>query len=337
MTELAFLFGSALKNIRKNKIGTASKFFSSLFSLFFVLLLAGSYGGGAAFARERCGFRDIGSLKMYVAEEEAMLPKNPSDAEHFILYAYAPKLLFGGKYLSGAGAALTDIDFGDLFDGFCAKGEYVRDAKSECVIGSALAKRYGIDISDKITVGAKKYAVRGITDNAGYRDTVLLCEPDGLEPGYPVLYVSAKELSGNGLKYNGEQIRDYFSSMINAADLLPIIAVCAAMLVFSAVNVLNIAVVEAKRSAMRIRVRRSVGASLRAIFVMRFAENLIINVSAFVMSFTLMELSRDILLIVLGTSLVFGFWGICAAVISAAVLSLVYSLGTLRKEVVCFL
>lgn len=336
MTKLNFVIRTALMNMRGNKLIFVSKFFSSLFCIFFALFLTGSYCGGAvAFVRERCNFADIDSLKMYVAEDINELPKNPEKTEHFIFYAKNNRVTFNYRYLGGSGLALTDMQFDNLFENFCSVGEYISDVKNECVIGNALAKRYKIRVSDVITVGARNYTVRGITDNAGYLNTILLCDPRELEVGCPQICISSEIIYGNGSLYEGERIRNYFASMTNFSDIIPIAAVCAAMLFFSVINVLNIVVINAKKSALRVRIHRSLGASRKMAFLIRFAENLMINLSALAAAAMLIAASQNTVLILFSTTLEFPLTGGVSVFILTVLLSLVYSFGTPKREDIC--
>lgn len=322
--------------MRGSKLILMSKFFSSLFCIFFALFLIGSYCGGAvAFTRERCNFANISSLKMYVADDINELPKNPTDAEHFIFYVQNDHVMYNGRFLSGSGIALTDIGFGKLFDNFCAKGEYVSDAKNECVIGNALAEKFKLKVLDVITVGARNYTVRGITDNAGYRDTILLCDPRELDVGCPQIYISSTKIYGNGSLYEGEHIRDYFASMINFSDIVPIAALCAAMLIFSVINVLNIVVINAKKTALRIRIHHSLGATRKMLFLIRLAENLMINISALATAAMFISVSQKTVLILFSVTLEFPLLGIVCVFLLTALLSFVYSLGTPKREDLC--
>ena len=281
MSKLIFFIKTAVINTYRNRLLWISKALSSLFCLYFALFMIGAYGGGQAFARERCSFRNADALEMYVAEEFGKLPKNPEDAEHFVFYARNELVMYGSEYLGGVGIALTDLKFAELFDNFCARGEYISDTENECVIGNATAEKYGIKLSDKISVGARDYMVRGITANAGYRSTILLCDPRELEVGCPQIFLSSITLHGSGIKYKGEHIRDYFADMSDVSDYIPIAAVCAFMLVFSAVNVLNITLINAKKTAFTVSVHRSLGASRKVVFMIRFFGNYLINISVF--------------------------------------------------------
>lgn len=335
MSKLIFFIKTAAINTYRNKLLWISKALSSLFCLYFALFMIGAYGGGQAFARERCSFRNADALEMYVAEELGKLPKNPEDAEHFVFYARNEQVMYGREYLGGAGIALTDLKFAELFDNFCTQGEYISDAENECVIGNATVEKYGIKLSDKISVGARNYTVCGITANAGYRSTILLCDPRELEVGCPQVFLSAKSLYGSGLKFRGEHIRDYFADMSDMSDYIPIAAVCAFMLIFSAVNVLNITLINAKKTAFTVNVHRSLGASRKAVFTISFFGNFLINISAFAAALALTVASKRVVLIVFSTTLEFSLWGIAAAFILAVFLSLIYSLGTPKKEGLC--
>lgn len=337
MSKLIFFIKTAVINTYRNRLLWISKALSSLFCLYFALFMIGAYGGGQAFARERCSFRNADALEMYVAEEFGKLPKNPEDAEHFVFYARNEQVMYGSEYLGGVGIALTDLKFAELFDNFCARGEYISDAENECVIGNATAEKYGIKLSDKISVGARDYMVRGITANAGYRSTILLCDPRELEVGCPQIFLSSITLHGSGIKYKGEHIRDYFADMSDVSDYIPIAAVCAFMLVFSAVNVLNITLINAKKTAFTVSVHRSLGASRKVVFMIRFFGNYLINISAFAAALALTAATKRAVLIVFSTTLEFSLWGIAAAFLLAVLLSLIYSLGTPKKEGLCFI
>lgn len=337
MTKFAFYFRSALNNIIHNKLLSTAKFITSFFCMTVVLFLIGAYSGGLSFIRERCDFRDITELKMYVAEDNRNLPKNPTDAEHFIFYARNKRLLFGSKYLAGAGLALTDLKFADLFSDFFREGTYISDPEKECVIGNEIAAKYKIGVAERISIGSKEYTVCGITGNAGYRNTILLCDPRELDIGCPQTYISAKDLYGSGLVYTGTDIHNYFASMTDLSDLIPIIAACIFMLIFSAVNVFNIMVIYAKKSARKTQITRSLGASKATSFVMLFLENILINTAAFITALVLLILARSTVLLVFSTTLKFGFTEILLAFFISVILSMIYSFRHFKREAVCIL
>lgn len=337
MIKLGFYFKAALGNIIHNKLLGAAKLLTSFFCMTVILFLIGAYGGGLAFVRERCNFRNISELKMYVTEDINILPKNPNDAEHFIFYARNNRVTFGSKYLAGVGIALTDLEFAELFENFFREGKYISDMESECVIGYEIAEKYKINISDKITVGSKKYKVCGISRNAGYRNTILLCDPRELEIGCPQIFISTRKLYGSGVLYEGENIQNYFGSMSDVSDLIPIIAACAVMLFFSAVNIFSIMVIYAKKSALRVQILRSLGASKKAIFAVRFIENALINITSFAVALALLISLKGIAVIVFSTSLEFTFSGILLAFLISVILSMIYSFKRSKREAVCIL
>ncbi len=335
MAEYVFLLKIALINIRKNKLLWISKSISSLFCFYFALFMIGTYGGGQTFVRERYNFKNADSLEMYVAEDVKMLPKNPEAAAHFIIYAQNDQVLFEGNFLAEVGISLTDKGYGELFEGFCEQGQYISDTESECVIGNAIAEKYRICLSDEISIGSRNYTVCGITANAGYRNTILLCDPRESEAGCPQIYISTSELYGTGLRFKGKEIQKYFSSMTDMSDIIPIAAVCAAMLVFSAINVLNLTIINAKKSALMISIHRSLGASRKELFAMRFAENSVINILMFSVALIFILMSERIVLMIFSTTLEFSAPGITSAFAAAMLMSLIYTLGAPKKEGVC--
>ncbi len=335
MAEYVFLLKIALINIRKNKLLWISKSISSLFCLYFALFMIGTYGGDQRLVQEIYNFKNIDSLEMYVAEGMKKLPKNPEDAAHFIIYAQNDQVLFEGNFLAEVGISLTDKGYGELFEGFCKHGQYISDTESECVIGNVIAEKFGISISDEISIGAREYTVCGITENAGYRNTILLCDPRELEVGCPQIYISSSELYGTGLRFKGKEINKYFSSMMDISDIIPIAAMCAAMLVFSGINVLNLTIINAKKSALAINIHRSLGASRKKLFTMRFTENLAINILMFSVALALISISEKIVLIIFSTTLEFSSPGITLTLALAIALSLIYTLGAPKKEDVC--
>lgn len=337
MTEFAFYFRSALNSIKHNKLISAAKLVTSFFCMAVILFLIGAYSGGLSFIRERCDFRGMTTLKMYVAEDIQSLPNNPTDAEHFIFYAQNSRLISGSKYLAGAGLALTDLNFADLFNGFLQDGIYVSDPEKECVIGYEIAAKYKIGVSDTISIGSKKYTVCGITGNAGYRNTILLCDPQELEIGCPQMYISAKDLYGSGLVYTGADIHNYFMSMTDLSDLIPIIAACIFMLIFSSVNIFNIMIIYAKKSARRTQILRSLGASRAASFAMLFIENMLINTLSFIAALVLLIMTKVTVLTAFSTTLEFGFKGVFLAFSISVILSLIYSFRRYKREAVCIL
>lgn len=337
MIRFAFYFRSALNNIIRNKLLSTAKLVTSFFCMTVILFLIGAYSGGLSFVRERCDFRDITKLKIYVAEDIQSLPNNPTDAEHFIFYAQNSRLISGSKYLAGAGLALTDPKFADLFYGFLQDGIYVSDPEKECVIGYELAAKYKIGISEKISIGSKKYTVCGITGNAGYRNTILLCDPRELEIGCPQMHISAKDLYGSGIVYTGTDIHNYFMSMTDLSDLIPIIAACIFMLIFSAVNIFNIMIIYAKKSARKTQILRSLGASKAASFTMLFLENILINTVSFITAFALLAMAKGIVLTFFSTTLEFGFTGVLLGFSISVILSLIYSFRHFKREAVCIL
>ncbi len=335
MAEYVFLLKIALINIRKNKLLWISKSISSLFCFYFALFMIGTYGGGQTFVRERYNFKNADSLEMYVAEDVKMLPKNPEAAAHFIIYAQNDQVLFEGNFLAEVGISLTDKGYGELFEGFCEQGQYISDTESECVIGNAIAEKYRVCLSDEISIGSRNYTVCGITENAGYRNTILLCDPREPEAGCPQIYISTSELYGTGLRFKGKEIQKYFSSMTDMSDIIPIAAVCAAMLVFSAINVLNLTIINAKKNALMISIHRSLGASRKEVFAMRFTENFVINILMFSVALALISISERIVLIIFSTTLEFSAPGITLAFAFAMALTFIYTLGAPRKEGVC--
>lgn len=337
MIRFAFYFRSALNSIIHNKLLSTAKLVTSFFCMAVVLFLIGAYSGGLSFVRERCDFRDITELKMYVAEDNRSLPKNPTEAEHFIFYAINKRILFGSKYLGGAGLALTDLRFADLFSDFFREGTYISDPEKECVIGNELAAKYKIGVAEKITIGSKEYTVCGITGNAGYRNTILLCDPRELDIGCPQMYISTKDIYGSGLVYTGTDIHNYFASMTDLSDLIPIISACVFMLIFSAVNIFNIIIIYAKKSARKTQIIRSLGASKAASFVTLFLENLLINTAAFITALALLITARSAVLSVFSTALEFGFTEIFLAFLVLVLLSLIYSFRRFKREAVCIL
>lgn len=337
MTKFAFYFRSALNSITHNKLISAAKLVTSFLCMAVILFLIGAYSGGLSFIRERCDFRGITTLKMYVAEDIQSLPNNPTDAEHYIFYSQNSRLISGSKYLAGVGLALTDPKYADLFNGFLQDGIYVSDPEKECVIGYEIAAKYKIGISDIISIGSKKYTVCGITGNAGYRNTILLCDPRELEIGCPQMYISAKDLYGSGLVYTGTDIHNYFVSMTDLSDLIPIIAACIFMLIFSAVNVFNIMIIYAKKSARKTQITRSLGASKAASFVMLFLENMLINTAAFITALVLLIMARSTVLLFFSTTLEFGFTEILLAFFISVILSIIYSFRHFKREAVCIL
>lgn len=335
MIKYVFLLKTALINIRKNKLLWISKSISSHFCLYFAIFMIGTYGGGQTYVREKYNFKNADCLEIYVAEDVKMLPNNPNDAAHFIIYAQNDQVLFEGNYLAEVGISLTDKGYGELFECFCEKGRYISDTESECVIGNAIARKYGVCLSDEIRIGAREYTVCGITDNAGYRNTILLCDSRELEVGCPQIYISTGELYGTGLRFKGKEILRYFASMTDMSDIIPIAAVCAAMLVFSAINVLNLTIINAKRSALMISIHRSLGASRKELFAMRFTENFVINILMFFVALVLISMSDRIILVIFSTTLEFSALGIISAFALAMALSLLYTLGAPKKEGVC--
>lgn len=337
MIKLAFHFRSALNNIKHNKLLSLVKFITSFFCITVALFLFGAYSGGLAFVRERCAFRDILKLKMYVAEDNRSLPKNPADAEHYIFYARNSRVLYGEKYLGGVGIVLTDLKFAELFDDFFRSGEYISNEENECVIGNEIAVKYNIGVNENISVGSKKYTVCGITKNAGYRNTILLCDPQELEIGCPQMYISHKEIFGGGLVYIGADINEYFTSMTDLSDLIPIIVACVVMMFFSAVNVFNITVIYTKKSERKTQIIRSLGASKAAYFTILFLENMMINTASFATALVLSVFAKSLVLSVFSTTLVFGFTEILSAFFVSVILSIIYSFRRFKREAVCIL
>lgn len=336
MNRLAFYFWTALKNIVCDKLLNTAKFATSLFCMATALLLLASYVGGVFFLRGRCDFKNITELQMYVAEDVNSLPDDPENAEHFVFYGQNSAVTFEGAYLGGVGLVLTDVKFADLFDDFLLDGEYF-DAESECVVGYETAAKYKIGISESVTIGSKAYAVRGICKNEGYRRTIMICDPRALDLGCPRLYISSVPLSGSGIVYKGDGIRDYFGSMTDISDLLPVFAVCAFMLFFSAVNIFNIAVIYGKKTAPRVRIRRSLGASKRSVFAVRFIENSIINALAFIAALALSAAVKGSVSVILSTTLKFTAGSVLPIVLLSALLSMFYSAGRYEREDVCIL
>lgn len=336
MNKFTFLVKTALLNIRRERLLTISKFFPSLFCMFFALLLIGSYEGGMkAFTRERCGFKEISELRMYVAEEQSELPRDPETAEHFIFYAQNDRVMFGEKYLAGVGISLTDKRFSELFESFCEKGRYISGAESECVIGSVVSEKYGIAVSNKISVGVREYTVCGITDNAGYQGSLLLCDPRELDAGCPRIFISASGLHGTGRKFAGERIGDYFGSVLNLSNIIPIFIMCGAMLIFSAVNVFNVTAVTVKKTTFKARVYRCLGASRGKLFTILLTENLCINILSFAAAFALLAALKKAVLVIFSAALEFSPAGIALVFILNMLLSFIYSFGTIRKDTLC--
>lgn len=337
MIIFGFYLRSALNNIIRNKLLSAAKLLTTFFCMSVILILIGTYSSGLSFARERCNFRNISELKMYVANEVQSLPKNPTDAEHFIFYARNSRLTFGGKYLASVGLAFTNLNFSDLFYDFFQEGHSISDPESECVIGYAVAAKYKIGVSDKISIGSKKYTVCGVSRNEGYRNTILLCDPRELEIGCPRMYISTQTVYGSGLVYNGTEIQKYFMSMSDLSDLIPVIAACVVMLIFSAVNIFNITVIYAKKSERKTQILRSLGASKKAVFAVQFIENLLINMSSFGAAFVMLILTKDMIFILFSTSLRFEIVGSSLTALVSVILSLIYSFRRFKQEAVCIL
>lgn len=335
MVKYVFLLKNALINLRKNKLLWISKSISSFFCLYFALFMIGTYGGGQRFAQERYNFKNVDCIEMYVAENMNMLPKNPEDSAHFIFYVQNDQVLLEGNFIAEVGISLTDKGYGELFEDFCEQGRYISKTESECVIGNSIAEKYKISLSDKISIGVREYTVCGITANAGYRSTILLCDTHELEVGCPQTYISTRELYGSGLRFKGKEILNYFASMIDMSDIIPIAAMCAAMLVFSAINVLNLTIINAKKSAFMISIHRSSGASRKELFAMRFTENFVINVLMFSVALALISMSERIVLVIFSTTFEFSASGITLAFALAMALSLIYTLGAPKKEGVC--
>lgn len=203
------------------------------------------------------------------------------------------------------------------------------------MIGSVVSEKYGIAVSDKISVGAREYTVCGITDNAGYQGSLLLCDPRELDAGCPRIFISSSELHGTGRKFAGERIGDYFGSVLNLSNIIPIFIMCGAMLIFSAVNVFNVTAVTVKKTTFKARVYRCLGASRGKLFTILLTENLCINILSFAAAFALLAALKKAVLVIFSAALEFSPAGIAFVFILNMLLSFIYSFGTIRKDTLC--
>lgn len=339
MIRSAFYFKIALKNIISHRLLSAAKLLTSFFCMAVIIFLMGVYSGAMDYVQERCDFREISALKMYVADDIKNLPRNPEEADHFLFWAHNNRVTCGTKYLAGVGIAFADQGFANLFDGFFREGGNISDPENECMIGYEIAQKFKIKLSDKITAGSKKYSVSGIINNAGYRNTIVLCDPQELEIGLPQIYISQNVLYGGGVLYEGNDIQNYFAAMIDFSDLLPIAAACAFMLTFSVITIFNIMIIYARKSSVLMRIHRSVGASKKDIFIVQFFENTALNFVSLAAAFAVLWLVKDMVLVIFSQAIDFSFWGTLLAIVLTFVLSLIYSLGfkKFQQEGLCTL
>ena len=327
MIRSAFYFKIALKNIISHKLLSIAKLLTSFFCMAVVIFIMGVYSGAMDYVQGRCDFREISKLKMYVADDIKNLPRNPEEADHFLFWAHNNRITCDNKYLAGVGIGFADQGFADLFDGFFCEGGNISDPENDCMIGYEIAQKFKIKLSDKITIGSKKYSVSGIINNAGYRNTIVLCDPQELEIGLPQIYISQNALYGGGVLYEGNDIKNYFGAMIDLSDLLPIAAACTFMLAFSAITIFNIMMIYAKRSSKLMRIHRSVGASKKDIFIVQFFENTALNFVSLAAAFAVLWLAKDIVLVVFSQAIDFSFLGVLLSILLTLILSLIYSVG----------
>lgn len=327
MIKALYYLKVALKSISRNKFLSVVRWLTTFFCMTVVIFLTTLYIGGWDFIRQRSDYTDIEHLNMYVCQREDELPKNLDDITHYEFWAYNNRVLYKNKYISGVGFALTDIEFSKNYKMFLQYGRYITDAETECVVGYEISKKNGVFIDDEIEVGYKKYKIVGITDNAGFRDTILLCDSQQLDVGYPRMFFSDKTIFGKGITYHGVQIKDYYFAMNGVSRLIPFVVACTFMLFFSVLTVLNIMIIYRKKMGISNYVNYCVGASNRIIFLILFIENSIISVTAACAAYLCLAIFKDAVSIIFSSTLIFSLGSFLLSLIMSLTLALGYSLG----------
>lgn len=288
MNNLRYLSEISFRNIKRYRLTSVIRLICFSLCFFVILLYMGVFFGSKKRLNIVGNIKNIDNRSMLAVQHESEIPDTFS---HYSFFANQNMVFYEGKYLSGVGIRVIDVDYPDLFEEFFAEGGKIENSEKECLVGSRVREKYNIALGDKILIKDSIFTVRGITADNLDSGHILINNIDVVNVGYPRLFFLDDSTVPQGIAKSGNlyvhnEIEKYFNLSDDSKKVeREVLCICAVVLLYSMVSIYSIHMFYMEKRTIATDVCYCTGVSRSAFFAQNLMENTIVSMAGAIVAY----------------------------------------------------